>query len=377
MKSPRWSTKSSAIETSLGLGKKVSAENLVGLIGALTTDALFIFNADQKLVYCNALALGLRKSRAELFECNLESLFPMVRFGVSPSDGVQIADAEVKLASGQVTTWRLRSTVLTEGKHLLGMAVLARELFPEDRTQDLIRTANRSAAFNDVSLFVSHEINGPLSNLTLRTLVFEQQLEKAELSREELLVSAKALSRSVARLSQIVRDFNSLGRNERNEIAEKVAVRTLVEDALSLLDERFKGPGLSIHLDMDSNVAGEVVQCRPVQIVQVLVNLLNNAGQATMSQDERWIRIATKSSEEAIEIAITDSGSGIAPDVAERIFEPFFTTKPPGQGTGIGLSLARKFIQDHHGLLTLETPSETQPHTRFIVLLPKRQSRRR
>jgi C4-dicarboxylate-specific signal transduction histidine kinase len=108
--------------------------------------------------------------------------------------------------------------------------------------------------------------------------------------------------------------------------------------------------------------------CRPSQISQVILNLLNNAYDAVVGRNEAWIKIDVRSSDDAFEIAVTDSGEGIAPSVADRIMTPFFTTKPMGKGTGLGLSISSNIMIDHGGTLKLD---RSCPRTRFVVTLPK------
>ena len=83
---------------------------------------------------------------------------------------------------------------------------------------------------------------------------------------------------------------------------------------------------------------------------------------------EPWVKLSVHQLDNVIQIAVTDSGSGVPPKVAKRIFEPYFTTKERGEGTGLGLSLCRKLIEDNHkGRFFLDNDCE---NTRFIVELP-------
>jgi two-component system CheB/CheR fusion protein len=105
-----------------------------------------------------------------------------------------------------------------------------------------------------------------------------------------------------------------------------------------------------------------------VQIVQLLLNLLQNAFDAISTVDgDKWIAIEVAVREQSIVLSVIDSGGGIAPLLRERIMEPFFTTKPPGKGTGLGLSISRSIAQDHGGELRYE---ERGGHTCFSLILP-------
>ncbi len=113
---------------------------------------------------------------------------------------------------------------------------------------------------------------------------------------------------------------------------------------------------------------GELPQvwCEPSQLNQVFMNLLVNASHAIPDKGE--ITITTGCQGDEVYIAISDTGTGIAPDNLSRIFDPFFTTKPVGKGTGLGLSLAYSIVQKHHG--RIEVRSELGKGTTFTVWLP-------
>ena len=107
------------------------------------------------------------------------------------------------------------------------------------------------------------------------------------------------------------------------------------------------------------------------ELSQVLVNLLSNAADASQPGD-RVDLLARASAGEAM-IEVMDQGQGIPDELHETIFEPFYTTKPTGQGTGLGLSLAYKIIEDHGG--TLKIDSQAGLGTRVIVTLPLNKTR--
>ncbi|MCK4485579.1 MAG: GHKL domain-containing protein [Desulfobacterales bacterium] len=108
------------------------------------------------------------------------------------------------------------------------------------------------------------------------------------------------------------------------------------------------------------------VRCYPQQLNQVFMNLLVNAAQAIEKQGE--INIMTRALDGKVEIAISDTGSGIPEENLSRIFDPFFTTKEVGKGTGLGLNVAYNIIKKHKGAIDVE--SEVGKGTTFTIRIP-------
>jgi signal transduction histidine kinase len=108
------------------------------------------------------------------------------------------------------------------------------------------------------------------------------------------------------------------------------------------------------------------VNCYPQQINQVFMNLLVNAAHAIENKGE--IHITTRQSGNHVEIAISDTGQGIAAENLPRIFDPFFTTKAVGKGTGLGLNVSHNIVKKHHGVI--DVSSEPGKGTTFTVRLP-------
>jgi signal transduction histidine kinase len=112
------------------------------------------------------------------------------------------------------------------------------------------------------------------------------------------------------------------------------------------------------------------IECRPTEISQILLNLLNNAFDAVFSLSEKWVELQVEELPDEIRIQVTDSGSGISKGIREKLMQPFFTTKEPGKGTGLGLSISNRIALKHHGKIYLD---ESCKNTRFVLVLPKRQ----
>ena len=102
------------------------------------------------------------------------------------------------------------------------------------------------------------------------------------------------------------------------------------------------------------------------------MNLLANAHDAVFNLSDKWVELSLAEVDDQIQLMVTDSGNGIAPNIVEKMMQPFFTTKEVGKGTGLGLSISKGIIEDHQGTLKYNSQS---PHTQFILTFPKSRSR--
>ena len=106
----------------------------------------------------------------------------------------------------------------------------------------------------------------------------------------------------------------------------------------------------------------------PTQLSQVLFNLINNSFYAVESYPEKWVEVEVRIlGMHDLIISVTDSGTGIEKEIADKIMKPFFTTKTPGKGTGLGLSISKDIIESHGGELSID---HTCSNTRFVIKLP-------
>lgn len=191
----------------------------------------------------------------------------------------------------------------------------------------------------------------------------------------ELLRLVKTGADRIMDLSQSLRNFA-----RRDDRPASVDLAEGLKQTLSLLRHRLKSHGGNQAVDVELCCDQlPLVQCYPSQINQVFTNLLTNAidalrdrEQGAKSQGTAFspkIQITIACREQHIEIDVTDNGTGMDAETMEQLFKPFFTTKPLGQGTGIGLSIARQIIEETHGG-HLSCQSELGKGTTFTITLP-------
>ncbi len=223
------------------------------------------------------------------------------------------------------------------------------------------------ASLGEMAGGVAHEINNPLAIIQNKTLQIEQMLQDSPVPRSRVQTELTKISETCTRIARIIKGLKAFARNADADPFMPTDLRTIVDDALSLCQQRFRNH----HVEVRVSIGGApVAESRATQLVQVLVNLLNNAYDAVVGQPHPWIEITLSEGLDSVQIAVTDSGPGIPQALRSKVMEPFFTTKGVGSGTGLGLSISRGILEQHGGVLSLD---ETNQHTSFILKLPRNQ----
>jgi C4-dicarboxylate-specific signal transduction histidine kinase len=238
------------------------------------------------------------------------------------------------------------------------------QVINEQRAQMV--AASRMSALGEMAGGIAHEINNPLAILQLRARQIIQLMKQDMPEAERLQQAAENIRQTTDRIAAIVRSLRAIAREGHGDPFLPTPVNTLIEHTLELCAARFQAQNIT--LTIHSFAPALEIWCRSVEILQVLLNLLNNAYAAVEHLQAKWVEVHVHDLGHAIEIWITDSGSGIPSELRDKIFQPFFTTKPVGSGTGLGLSISKAVALDHRGDLWVDHDC---PHTRFVLKLPK------
>jgi two-component system NtrC family sensor kinase len=262
--------------------------------------------------------------------------------------------------------------------------------------QDRLIQTEKLASLGQLTAGIAHEIKNPLN------FVNNFAALSAELTGElsDLLASAALdanIRGEVDELSGLVKDnlqkivqhgkrADSIVKNmllhsrEGSGEHQPTDVNALVEESLNLAyhGARAEKPQFNVTLRRELDPDAGAVEVFPQEITRVLLNLISNGFYAVAKRGsengpgfEPEVSAGTLSRGDYVEIRIRDNGVGIAPEVKEKMFNPFYTTKPPGEGTGLGLSMSHDIIVKQHGG-TINVESEPGEFTEFTILLPRR-----
>jgi two-component system NtrC family sensor kinase len=207
---------------------------------------------------------------------------------------------------------------------------------------------------------VAHELNNPLAAI----LAFAQDLSSQAHSPEDR-EALTTIVQQAQRCRAIVQDLVTFARSKREE-REPIAPAELAARVRPAFERLAAAQGARLVIDLAPELP--LLEVNPTAIEQVLTNLLGNAFQAIDGAGEVTLRAEVASAR--IMFEVEDTGPGIPPQVLPRLFEPFFTTKPPGQGTGLGLSVSHSIVEQHGGSIRAGPRRDGAPGARFVVTLP-------
>jgi two-component system NtrC family sensor kinase len=234
-------------------------------------------------------------------------------------------------------------------------------------TQEQLVQKEKLASVGQLAAGVAHEINNPLGTILLLADVMYKEVPEGDQRREDL----RMITEQARRCKGIVFDLLSFARENRL-LAQETHINRLIE---SVVAEQFDSGDLArgyrnVRVVRKLDPRSPVIQADPDQIRQCLLNLMSNALDA-MEPDGGTLTISTRSvGRSHLEIAVSDTGSGMSDEVLGNLFTPFFTTKPPGKGTGLGLSIIYGIVKMHRGDIRVQ--SELGKGTTFTIVLPTR-----
>lgn len=277
--------------------------------------------------------------------------------------------------------------------HLL--AVL-RDVTQMNKLRDVMIQSEKMRSVGGMAAGIAHEINNPLGiilqasyNLLRRSRPdFAKNIEAAReigldmelmaryMRARKLDIFIADIQEAATRAAGIIRrmlDFSRLAESGRS----MCDLATLIDHSLALarndydLKKFYDFKKIDLKIEIEEGLGR--FACTETEIEQVFLNILRNAaqamGEASPPVEKPCIAIRASAAEDRVRIEIEDNGPGMEPEVCRRIFEPFFTTKPPGQGTGLGLSVSYFIVtKGHDG--SMEVESTPGVGTRFIVELP-------
>jgi len=266
------------------------------------------------------------------------------------------------------TVW----TVAAVGKDGAGSPIEAVVAIGTDqsRLQELenqVIRAERLATLGKLAAGVVHEINNPLTSITVYSEYLLNKLEDIVGDHPGIttadLEKLRRIGASALRIQRFARELVQYAKPPGFEV-ELVDFNGVVRQSLSICEHLFEKSAIEVVVELDEELPP--VQAVPGQLEQVVINLVTNAAHAV--ETGGTIRARTRSDHGQVVLEIADTGAGVPTSDRDRIFEPFYTTKADGKGTGLGLPIVRNIIEQHQGQIAVDTSD--LGGAAFVVRLP-------
>lgn len=217
-----------------------------------------------------------------------------------------------------------------------------------DLLQQQIVRAERLATLGELAAGVVHELNNPLTSITVYAEYLVRKLESQGAEQPDL-EKLRRIGASAQRILRFSRDLVQYARPSGKE-TEPVDLAAVVRQSVSICEHLVERGGIQLGVELDPDLP--VIQAVGGQLEQVLINLITNAVHAVENGGRVVVRARTEG-DAAVRIEVADSGPGVPEPDRERIFEPFYTTKLDGKGTGLGLPIVRNIVEQHRGQISV------------------------
>ncbi len=270
------------------------------------------------------------------------------------------------------------TSIVNDSGQKLGYLGVEIDLTERKRLESNIIRSLQLSSIGEALTSLAHEIRNPLNGIKMNAYLLERACHQQGLLDEDVTESLQLITKETKRLQEMVERVLSFARGQKLNL-ERIHVSDLLDEVLKV--ELVNAE--SVYVTIKSRVDPELtVLCDASQMMQVLMNVIQNAIEASSTAEYRevLIEIAKRSHEgveavsvsgNAIVIDIYDSGSGISTETRLSLFTPFFTTKQTG--LGLGLATSQKIVREHHGEMTVESPlrKPREPfRTKFTIALP-------
>ncbi|MDR1418367.1 MAG: PAS domain S-box protein [Endomicrobium sp.] len=338
--------------------------------------AIYYRNSNMRFLDCNkAFEFLIRHSKKDLIGTSVEDVF----FDKQTSDTSKKTDLEI-VKHMEPLSYELATTIGDKQKNLIfyksafktieghfnGIITVIidvtkeREIHRErDILQNTLIQQNKLASLGELASSIAHELNNPLSII----LGFAQVSLRDKTLKEELIKNLKNIYNAALRSQNIIKNMLDFSRRDPLKTIES-KLETIIEKTLPIIEKSLKNTNIEIIKNLkDPDI---LINLNPMQMQQVLLNIILNAKDAMPNGGT--ITISTVLKNNSYILSIADTGTGIDKKNIQKIFEPFFTTKEVGKGTGLGLSISYGIIQNMKGQIYVE--SELGKGTIFYVKFP-------
>ena len=339
--------------------------------GIVATDKklkIVIFNPEAEKIFGYAPPEVInKKSTSELFPAELNQTFNDALSGKTDMKDLPWQEVAIQSKTGEQIPVRFSGTILLEKYEQMGTVAFFQDLREIKRLEQELVKSERLAAVGQTVAGLAHGIKNILHGLKGGSYLVDIGINKED--SVKLKKGWEMIKRNVGRTSNLVMDLLSYAK-EREPEYENCNPNEIAEDVCGLVQDKARENDVAIIKEFDKTI-GEV-SMDPNTLHEVLLNLMSNAVDACLfdeNMDKNWqVRlVTTKADGNLIKFDIIDNGAGMDKEVMQKLFTSFFSTKGH-RGTGLGLMVTRKLIEEHMGKINVD--SQPGRGTTFSFYLP-------
>ena len=248
---------------------------------------------------------------------------------------------EIEKRDHEICTWNeeLKARVIERTREL-------------KEAQDQLLQSQKIAAVTSLGAGVAHEINNPLTGVVGLTQVLKTKLRKLD-GMDKYVKLLTQVEKEALRIKGIVHTLLTFSQNYAGSGRAPLNIQEVLDESLELVKGQVGREGIELVRDYESGLPP--VLGNKTQLQQVFLHLLNNARTAMHGKGGRLTLSVSSMDGELVKVAVQDTGKGIPPENLDKIFEPFFATKENWEGQGLGLTVAFRIIEEHHGKIKVQS----------------------
>ena len=329
--------------------KNLIKGSIDGIIATDNTGNIVIFNEGAERIFGYASEEVIHKMGVgDLYPAGRAKKIEQALYGHGHGGPGKLADYETTILNKdgeEIPIW-LSASIIYEDEEPVGAVGFFRDLSERKKLEKKVLESERLATIGQGVSYISHEIKNPLMLIGGFARQVLRKISQNGKNKEKLEIIIK----EVARLEEFLSEVTDITKPSQPKKI-MTSINSVVEDVSAFLHEELKVRHVVFQTSLDPQIPE--ISVDPKQMRQVLINVMKNAMEA-MPEGGR-LSITTQLQDDRVKLRIIDTGQGITPEDVKSVFDPFVTTK--AKGTGLGLPICRKIIEDHDGLISLESTS--------------------
>ena len=231
--------------------------------------------------------------------------------------------------------------------------------------QHKLSQALKLSSIGQMTADILHQIKNSLTVICGKVRMIDQKVRAGD-EQQKILKDIDVINLAGQKINALVNGLQNFSRDSTSDHFESVVLDDIFDEALSLC--QFKIRNSCVEVEYISPGEKIEIECEPVELAQVFLNVICNSIDALEHLQDKWIRVVPEKIDDAtVRVSFIDSGSGIPIHIRESILAPYFTTKPRNKGTGLGLSICRMILKKLGGSIELDTNNR---NTCFVMTIP-------